>query len=93
MARRCSDLFGSPLVLRTGAARLAAVRALRKCGHPIPERLSGRAKVLALYTDPNNRRGVLLRRLKSGRVGITRYGNLMPAEVDFLHSLASEVKP
>ena len=84
-----SDLFGPPMVLRHGAARSWAVSRLRELGHEV--QLRGGAKVVALYTDPQTKRGVLIRRLKSGLVGVTRYGTLTRAEIAFLHSLESSL--
>ena len=89
--RAASDLFGAPLVLRTGSARGWAVAQLRKHGHAIDPRLRGRSPVVALYTDPDTVRGVLIRRLASGRLSVVRYGTLTRAEIAFLHTLASEV--
>lgn len=83
------DLSGSAMILRQGKARSWAVRRLRELGHDV--QLRGGARVIALYTDPDNLRGALIRRLKSGRVGVTRYGTLKPREIVFLHSLESSL--
>lgn len=89
--KTANDLFGAPLVLRTGAARTWAVARLIALGHPIPARLQGRARVLALYTDPDCTRAVLMRATKTGAVSTVRYGTLTKTEIAFLHSLASTV--